>query len=113
MIVYTSGTTGKPKGVVTSHKNIESQIQSMIGPWEWTEKDHILHVLPLHHVHGIVNVLACPLYAGATCEMMERFDAKVVWQRFLKRQGLNLFMAVPTIYGKIHSFSHLMFFKLN
>ncbi len=84
---------------MSTHANIEAQVLSMIQPWGWTEKDHILHVLPLHHVHGIVNVLACPLWAGALCEMMEKFDSKAVWQRFVKGDGLTLFMAVPTIYG--------------
>lgn len=56
MIIYTSGTTGKPKGVVSSHFNIENQILSMIDPWGWSSKDHILHVLPLHHLHGVINV---------------------------------------------------------
>lgn len=51
MIIYTSGTTGKPKGVVTTHANIEAQVVSMIEPWGWSSNDHILHTLPLHHVH--------------------------------------------------------------
>eukprot|EP01118_Nematostelium_gracile_P016784 TRINITY_DN7035_c0_g1_i4.p1 TRINITY_DN7035_c0_g1~~TRINITY_DN7035_c0_g1_i4.p1 ORF type:complete len:244 (+),score=56.51 TRINITY_DN7035_c0_g1_i4:86-817(+) len=56
MIIYTSGTTGRPKGVVSTHNNIEAQIKTMIEPWKWTSGDHVLHVLPLHHVHGVINV---------------------------------------------------------
>ncbi|MGH7547136.1 MAG: acyl-CoA synthetase [Gemmatimonadales bacterium] len=103
MMVYTSGTTGKPKGVVTTHANIRAQVTSLVTAWEWTADDHILLVLPLHHVHGIVNVLTCALWAGARCEMLprsERFDADRVWQR-IARGDLTLFMAVPTIYGKL------------
>lgn len=100
MIVYTSGTTGRPKGVVTTHNNIESQIKTMITSWEWSNKDHILHVLPLHHVHGIVNVLLCPLYIGATCEIFPKFDSKLVWDRIIHGNDVTLFMAVPTIYCK-------------
>ncbi|MFQ5568326.1 MAG: acyl-CoA synthetase [Rhodothermales bacterium] len=100
MILYTSGTTSKPKGVVTTHANITAMIGSLIEAWAWMEDDHILHVLPLHHTHGIVNVLLCALWAGATCEMMSAFDAQAVWDRFVQRP-LTLFMAVPTIYGRL------------
>ena len=65
MILYTSGTTGRPKGVVTTHANYAAQIASLIAAWEWTRDDRALLVLPLHHVHGIVNVLGCALAAGA------------------------------------------------
>lgn len=100
MILYTSGTTSKPKGVVTTHRNILAQITSLIDAWEWTPDDHVLHVLPLHHTHGIVNVLLCALWAGATCEMLPRFDGETVWSRFV-HSDLTLFMAVPTIYVKL------------
>jgi malonyl-CoA/methylmalonyl-CoA synthetase len=50
MLIYTSGTTGKPKGVVSTHSMIEAQVNSMVGPWAWTSDDHILNILPLHHV---------------------------------------------------------------
>ena len=100
MILYTSGTTSKPKGVVTTHANIAAMITSLIEAWGWTEDDHILHVLPLHHTHGIVNVLLCALWAGAVCETLPRFEAQAVWDRFAERP-LTLFMAVPTIYGRL------------
>lgn len=100
MILYTSGTASKPKGVVTTHKNIEAQVKSLVSAWEWSSQDHILNVLPLHHIHGIINVLACSLWAGATCEILPRFDAEKVWARVLKGD-LTLFMAVPTIYVKL------------
>ena len=102
MIVYTSGTTSRPKGVVTTHDNISAQIRALVTAWEWRETDHILHVLPLHHVHGIVNVLCCPLWVGATCEMLPKFDVHRVWQ-CMEEGKVNLFMAVPTIYAKLIS----------
>ncbi|MBI5425777.1 MAG: AMP-binding protein [Opitutae bacterium] len=100
MIIYTSGTTGKPKGVVTTHRNIAAQITALIDAWEWRPGDRILHVLPLHHLHGVINVLGCALWAGAVCEMHARFEARAVWER-IARGGLTLFMAVPVIYQRL------------
>ena len=81
MIVYTSGTTGRPKGVVTTHGNIKSQVGALVKAWEWNADDHILLTLPLHHVHGIINGLASALAAGATCEFLPDFSARRVWKR--------------------------------
>jgi malonyl-CoA/methylmalonyl-CoA synthetase len=100
MILYTSGTASKPKGVVTTHENIEAQVKSLVSAWEWSPQDHILNVLPLNHIHGVVNVLTCALWAGATCEILPRFYAEEVWACILKGE-LTLFMAVPTIYIKL------------
>ncbi|NDJ21690.1 AMP-binding protein [Nostoc sp. B(2019)] len=100
LILYTSGTTGKPKGVVTTHQNIQAQVTSLTTAWEWTSSDRILHILPLHHIHGIINVLTCALWAGAECQMLSKFDAETVWNRICDG-GLTLFMAVPTIYVKL------------
>ncbi len=100
LLIYTSGTTSKPKGVLTTHANLVAQIKSLVEAWEWSADDRILLVLPLHHVHGVVNVLGCALWSGATCEMLPRFDADGVWSR-LAGDELTLFMAVPTIYAKL------------
>ncbi|KAF3889412.1 MULTISPECIES: acyl-CoA synthetase [Nostocales] len=100
LILYTSGTTGKPKGVVTTHDNIQAQVTSLIVAWGWTSSDGILHVLPLHHIHGIINVLTCALWAGAECHILGKFDADIVWNR-ISQGDLTLFMAVPTIYVKL------------
>lgn len=100
MILYTSGTTSRPKGVVSTHRNLEARIETLVGAWEWRADDRILHVLPLHHVHGIVNALCCALWSGAACEMLDGFDAEEVWRR-LAAGETTLFMAVPTIYAKL------------
>jgi len=100
MILYTSGTTSRPKGVVTTHTNVTAQIMSLVEAWEWSADDRIILFLPLHHVHGIINVVSCALWSGATCEMMSRFDANAVWNR-IASGGLTLFMAVPTIYVRL------------
>ncbi len=98
LILYTSGTTSRPKGVVLTHANIQAQAEALISAWEWTREDAILHVLPLHHIHGIINVLTCALWVGARCDMLKRFDPEKVWKRF-EEGDLTLFMAVPTIYS--------------
>jgi len=103
MIIYTSGTTGKPKGVVSTHQNIEAQIKALVVAWEWSLEDHILNILPLHHVHGVVNILCCALWSGACCEFLPRFDAKAIFNIF-KKGEVNLFMAVPTIYYKLMNY---------
>ncbi|MGA2421569.1 MAG: AMP-binding protein, partial [Candidatus Acidiferrum sp.] len=79
MILYTSGTTSKPKGVVTTHDNIAAQISTLVRAWEWSREDHSVLCLPLHHVHGIINVLSCALWSGGACRMLPRFDANAVW----------------------------------
>ncbi len=100
MILYTSGTTSRPKGVVTTHENLTAQITTLMRAWQWSADDRILLCLPLHHVHGIINVLSCALWSGAVCEMLPRFDAAVVWER-IASGNLTLFMAVPTIYARL------------
>ena len=100
MIVYTSGTTGKPKGAVTTHGNVTAQMASLIEAWEWTPDDIALLVLPLHHVHGIVNVLGCALAAGASCEILPQFDAERAWDRLASGE-ITVFSAVPTIYHRL------------
>jgi len=100
LILYTSGTTSRPKGVVTTHANIAGQITSLVEAWEWSADDRILLCLPLHHVHGIINVVSCALWSGATCQMLTRFDPNAVWDR-IADGSITLFMAVPTVYAKL------------
>jgi malonyl-CoA/methylmalonyl-CoA synthetase len=102
MILYTSGTTNLPKGVLTTHENIESQISTLVKAWEWSESDHTVGILPLHHVHGIINVLSCALWSGASINFLHPFDAERLFELFEEGE-VNLFMAVPTIYFKLIS----------
>jgi malonyl-CoA/methylmalonyl-CoA synthetase len=85
---------------VTTHDIISAQISTLVCAWEWKADDSILLCLPLHHVHGIINVVSCALWSGAVCEMLPRFDAATVSQRFASG-SLTLFMAVPTVYTKL------------
>lgn len=94
LILYTSGTTNLPKGVVTTHRNLEAQITTLIKAWRWTSSDHTLCVLPLHHVHGIINVVSCSLWAGARCEFLPEFDPMKVFEIF-ERTGLMSLWPCP------------------
>lgn len=102
LMLFTSGTTGRPKGVVTTHANISAQIESLVEAWEWSTTDRILLTLPLHHLHGILNVVSCALWSGAVCEMHPRFDAVATWER-IASGDLTLYMGVPTVYHRLIS----------
>ena len=121
LIIYTSGTTGSPKGVLHTHGTLFAQCQSLCTAWEWSPDDLILHCLPLHHIHGIVNAWLCAHFVGATVEFGEfknGFSPRGTWRRL--REGIldvddalnpktskalinpkppiTVFMAVPTMY---------------
>ncbi|MHA8080030.1 acyl-CoA synthetase [Aquirufa regiilacus] len=100
MILYTSGTTNLPKGVVSTHANLNAQISSLTEAWNWTSSDATVCVLPLHHVHGVVNVVSCALWAGASCAFKPNFSEKEIFG-LIENQKINVFMAVPTIYFKL------------
>ncbi|XP_020092828.1 malonate--CoA ligase [Ananas comosus] len=110
LILYTSGTTGKPKGVVHTHRSIISQVQILTEAWEYTIADQFLHCLPLHHVHGLFNALLAPLYAGSVVEFMPKFSVRGVWQRWRESypkdgskadDAITLFTGVPTMYTRL------------
>ncbi len=100
MILYTSGTTAKPKGVVSTHANIQSQIVALVQAWAWQTTDRIPLFLPLHHIHGIINVVSCALWSGATIEPLGHFDIDTILDR-VAADAYTVFMAVPTIYVKL------------
>ena len=107
MILYTSGTTNKPKGVVSTHATLQAQIEALIKAWHWQQDDTIPLFLPLHHIHGVVNVLSCALWSGATVDSFPHFEADVILDRVAENQ-YSVFMAVPTIYVKLIQMLHSM-----
>lgn len=104
IIFFTSGTTGKPKGVVWTHNMLGFQLQTLSLAWRWSSSDRVLNVLPLHHIHGLVNVVLSALYNNAVLEMHSAFDAHSVWSAFTRDDVTarpTVFMAVPAIYRKL------------
>lgn len=100
LMLYTSGTTGKPKGVPLSHRNLLATTRSVITTWEWTEADSLLLSLPLHHMHGLGVGLHGTLCAGATAVAFTRFDAPSVIEQVITRKA-TMFFGVPTMYAKL------------
>ncbi|KAI1807079.1 acetyl-CoA synthetase-like protein [Daldinia bambusicola] len=82
MMLYTSGTTNRPKGVLLPETALTAQARALIEAWKYSPSDRLLHVLPLHHIHGTVNALLTPLFAGSSIEFLFPFNADTVWRRF-------------------------------
>ena len=96
--LYTSGTTGKPKGAILTHANLAVQ-QEVIGrAWGHQPGDVLLHALPLHHLHGLGIALLNVLGAGGSVRLLPHFDAERIWESMRES---SLFMGVPTMYTKL------------
>jgi len=100
LMLFTSGTTSKPKGVISTHHIIASQITMLVDAWKWCEHDRIPLFLPLHHLHGILSVLCCGLWSGARIHLFPKLDIEPL-AREIAEHTYSLFMAVPTVYVKL------------
>lgn len=100
LLVFTSGTTGRPKGVPLSHENVLSNLDALARVWEWTEEDRLLHVLPVFHLHGLGVALYGSLRTGNAILLEERFEAEAVL-RAAERRRATLLMAVPTMLHRL------------
>lgn len=100
VIVYTSGTTGRPKGAEITHGNLSANLTALHDAWGWQADDVLLHVLPIFHVHGLFVALLGALYAGATALLMRGFDPQRTLDAMVERE-CTVFMAVPTIHRRL------------
>ncbi|MFM7027161.1 MAG: AMP-binding protein [Chakrabartia sp.] len=97
-ILFTSGTTGRPKGAMLTHGNLASNVAALFETWQFSSADIILHSLPLFHAHGLFVCLHLGLYSGATLRMLGKFDAKKV---IADLPNVSVFMGVPTFYTRL------------
>jgi malonyl-CoA/methylmalonyl-CoA synthetase len=99
LVVYTSGTTGPPKGAVLPRRAIASNLDALAGAWEWTGADVVAHALPLFHVHGLVIGTLGPLRRGGAAHHVGRFSADAVAAAL--EGGATMLFGVPTMYHRL------------
>ena len=101
MMLYTSGTTSRPKGALITHGNLSANIAALHEAWGWRADDLLLHALPIFHVHGLVVALHGALHAGATAHLLPAFDAQTALD-LLTSGRYSVFMAVPTMHRRLY-----------
>ncbi len=102
LILYTSGTTGPPKGVVITRGNIAANLDALAQAWEWTERDTVVHSLPLIHVHGLVLGLFGSLRVGGALHYLPRFSLDGIAEALTdSRHEQTILFAVPTMYHRL------------
>jgi malonyl-CoA/methylmalonyl-CoA synthetase len=99
LIVYTSGTTGPPKGVLMPRRAIASNLDALAGAWAWTATDSLAHALPLFHVHGLVLGVLGPLRLGGHVRHLGRFEPETVARAL--SGGDTMLFGVPTMYHRL------------
>jgi malonyl-CoA/methylmalonyl-CoA synthetase len=99
LVLYTSGTTGPPKGAVLTHENAAFDLDALAGAWGWTEGDVLVHALPLFHVHGLVLGILGTLRVGASLALLPRFTPEGVCAAM--EAGGTMLFAVPTMYHRL------------
>jgi malonyl-CoA/methylmalonyl-CoA synthetase len=99
LIVYTSGTTGPPKGVMLSYRAIASNLDALADAWEWTAADRVAQALPLFHVHGLIVGSVGPLRIGGSLEHVGRFSSDGIAAAL--DGGATMVFGVPTMYTRL------------
>ncbi len=97
-ILYTSGTTGRSKGAVLTHRNLSSNMLVLHEAWRWQQGDVLLHALPIYHAHGLFVALHGALLNGSPILFHEKFDAAAV---IADLPAATVFMGVPTFYARL------------
>ncbi|MGR3872764.1 acyl-CoA synthetase [Streptomyces graminifolii] len=99
LVVYTSGTTGPPKGAVIPRRAVAATLDALADAWEWTGDDVLVHGLPLFHVHGLVLGILGPLRLGGSVRHLGRFSTEGVAREL--NDGATMMFGVPTMYHRI------------
>ena len=99
LVVYTSGTTGPPKGAVLPRRALASNLDALADAWEWTADDVVAHGLPLFHVHGLVLGCLGPLRRGGATHHLGRFSPQAVPGAL--EGGATMVFGVPTMYHRL------------
>ena len=97
-LLYSSGTTGVPKGIMLSHGNLLSNTEALVDAWGFTDSDRLLHALPIFHVHGLFVAIGCVLLSGASMRWLPAYNVKHVI-RYLPE--CTVMMGVPTYYTRL------------
>nr|WP_295709929.1 malonyl-CoA synthase [uncultured Halomonas sp.] len=97
-ILYTSGTTGRSKGAMLTHKNLASNAETLVKAWHFSAEDRLIHALPIFHTHGLFVACNVTLMAGASMLFLPKFDADVIFEEL--PHG-SVMMGVPTFYTRL------------
>ncbi len=97
-LLYTSGTTGRPKGAMLTNANLVANARALVDAWSWRDDDVLIHGLPLFHVHGLFVALHCAMLGGSPVILLPRFDAEAV---LAAMPAATVFMGVPTHYVRL------------
>ena len=100
VIAYTSGTTGRSKGAMLTHRNLIANIRAVCEAWHWTAADCLLLALPLFHTHGLMVGIHGTLVTGGSAVLCRRFEASQVYNLLLTKP-VTLFFGVPTMYSRL------------
>lgn len=103
-LLYTSGTTGRSKGAMLSHKNLLSNAGSLVNLWQITKSDRLIHALPIFHTHGLFVAMNTSLLAGVQIRFMAGFDVDTI---IAEIPGSTMLMGVPTFYTRLLSDARL------
>lgn len=102
-LLYSSGTTGVPKGIMLTYGNLLSNTEALVDAWGFTEDDRLLHALPIFHVHGLFVAIGCALLSGASMRWLATFDAGRVIEHLPE---CTVMMGVPTYYTRLLDRDH-------
>jgi acyl-CoA synthetase (AMP-forming)/AMP-acid ligase II len=100
LILFTSGTTGAPKGAVHTHSSLLANVDALAAAWEWSPDDRLVHCLPMFHAHGLCVGLLASLGVGASVVVLPRFGPAEVFEA-VERHAATMFFGVPTMYHRI------------